>query len=118
MGSSTSHVVTNGTGKVTIEKMNASRGTVLLPIGTGTSFHETGILNNGTSDTFSVRVENGVASNYVGETQGTAITEKAVNTTWHIGETTPGGSDVALTFRWNASQELTNFNRNTAKKLF
>lgn len=115
VGSSTSHVVTNGTGKVTIEKMNASRGTVLLPIGTGTSFHETGILNNGTSDTFSVRVENGVASNYVGETQGTAITEKAVNTTWHIGETTPGGSDVALTFRWNASQELTNFNRNTAK---
>lgn len=115
VGSSTSHVVTNGTGKVTIEKMNASRGTVLLPIGTGTSFHETGILNNGTSDTFSVRVENGVASNYVGETQGTAITEKAVNTTWHIGETTPGGSDVALTFRWNASQELANFNRNTAK---
>ena len=115
VGSSTSHVVTNGTGKVTIEKMNASRGTVLLPIGTGTSYHETGILNNGTSDTFSVRVENGVASNYVGETQGTAITEKAVNTTWHIGETTPGGSDVALTFRWNASQELANFNRNTAK---
>ena len=115
VGSSTSHVVTNGTGKVTIEKMNASRGTVLLPIGTGTSFHETGILNNGTSDTFSVRVENGVASNYVGETQGTAITEKAVNTTWHIGESTPGGSDVALTFRWNASQELPNFNRNTAK---
>ena len=115
VGSSTSHVVTNGTGKVTIEKMNASRGTVLLPIGTGTSFHETGILNNGTSDTFSVRVENGVTSNYVGETQGTAISEKAVNTTWHIGETTPGGSDVALTFRWNASQELANFNRNTAK---
>ena len=115
VGSSTSHVVTNGTGKVTIEKMNASRGTVLLPIGTGTSYHETGILNNGTSDTFSVRVENGVASNYVVETQGTAITEKAVNTTWHIGETTPGGSDVALTFRWNASQELANFNRNTAK---
>jgi len=115
VGSSTSHVVTNGPGKVTIEKMNASRGTVLLPIGTGTSFHETGILNNGTSDTFSVRVENGVASNYVGETQGTAITEKAVNTTWHIGETTPGGSDVALTFRWNASQELANFNRSTAK---
>ena len=115
VGSSTSHVVTNGTGKVTIEKMNASRGTVLLPIGTGTSYHETGILNNGTSDTFSVRVENGVASNYVGETQGTTITEKAVNTTWHIGETTPGGSDVALTFRWNASQELANFNRNTAK---
>ena len=115
VGSSTSHVVTNGTGKVTIEKMNTLRGTVLLPIGTGTSYHETGILNNGTSDTFSVRVENGVASNYVGETQGTAITEKAVNTTWHIGETTPGGSDVALTFRWNASQELANFNRNTAK---
>lgn len=115
VGSSTSHVVTNGTGKVTIEKMNDSRGTVLLPIGTGTSYHETGILNNGTSDTFSVRVENGVASNYVGETQGTAITEKAVNTTWHISETTPGGSDVALTFRWNASQELANFNRNTAK---
>lgn len=115
VGSITSHVVTNGTGKVTIEKMNASRGTVLLPIGTGTSFHETGILNNGTSDTFSVRVENGVASNYTGETQVTAITEKAVNTTWHISETTPGGSNVALTFRWNASQELPNFNRNTAK---
>lgn len=115
VGSSTSHVVTNETGKVTIEKMNASRGTVLLPIGTATSYNETGILNNGTSDTFSIRVENGVASNYVGETQGTTITEKAVNTTWHISETTPGGSDVTLTLRWNASQELPNFNRNAAK---
>jgi hypothetical protein len=69
-------------------------------------------LNNaGTTDDFNVRVENAV---YLDGTSGNAIITDVVNTTWHIDEATVNGSDVTATFQWNASDELTDFDRTQA----
>ena len=114
-GNPTSYIVTNGTGKVSVENVNTARGVVTLPIGTATNYNPITLLNSGTSDTFSARVVNGVAQNYTGETQGTAITEKGVNATWFINEGTVGGSNANIQLQWNDTQELSNFDRPTTK---
>jgi len=114
-GNVSSYIVTNGTGKVVVDNVNTARGNVILPIGTATNYNPITLSNSGTADTFSARVESGVASNYTGETQGTAITEKAVNATWYINEGIVGGSNANIQLQWNASQELPNFDRPTTK---
>ena len=104
-GTNTSYVVTNGTGTVTVENLDTSRGTISLPIGTATNYNPVSFSNSGTSDTFSVRVSDGIS----GTTNG------AVNTTWEIAEATIGGSNVNLNLGWNQAQENGTFDRNTAK---
>lgn len=104
-GTNTSYVVTNGTGSVTVENIDATRGTISLPIGTVTNYNPVSLSNSGTTDTFSVRVSDGIS----GTTNG------AVNATWEISETTVGGSNVNLNLGWNQAQENGTFDRNTAK---
>ena len=104
-GTNASYVVTNGTGTVTVENLDTSRGTISLPIGTATNYNPVSFSNSGTSDTFSVRVSDGIS----GTTNG------AVNTTWEIAEATIGGSNVNLNLGWNQAQENGTFDRNTAK---
>lgn len=104
-GSSAGYVVTNGTGSVTIENVDATRGTISLPIGTVANYNPISISNSGTADTFSARVSDGI----------TGTTNGAVNTTWEISETTIGGSNVNLNLGWNQAQENGTFDRNTAK---
>lgn len=114
-GNETSYIVTNSTGKVSVDNVDTARGNVTLPVGTAINYNPISISNSGTADTFSVRVENGVATNYTGETQGTAITEKGVNATWYINEGTVGGSNANIQLQWNDMQELPNFDRLTTK---
>lgn len=114
-GNTSSYIVTNGTGKVSVENVDTARGNITLPIGTATNYNPITLSNLGTADTFSARVETGVASNYTGETQGTVIAEKGVNATWYINEGTNGGSNANVQLQWNESQELPNFDRPTTK---
>ena len=104
-GNATNYIVTNGTGTVNVENLNTAKGTVNLPIGTATNYNPVSISNSGTSDTFSVKVSDGISNTSNG----------AVNATWDIAETTAGGSDVSLTLGWNASQQNATFNSGNAK---
>lgn len=114
-GNASSYIITNGLGKVSIEKVDTARNIVMLPIGTTTTYNPISISNSGTSDMFSARVEKGISSSYIVENQGTALTEKAVNTTWFLTEGTTGGSDVTLGLGWDSTQELIGFERLNAK---
>lgn len=104
-GTNTSYVVTNGTGTVNLENLDAARGTISLPIGTSTNYNPVSLSNSGTSDTFSARVSDGIS----GTTNG------AVNATWEIAEAVSGGSNVNLNLGWNQAQENGTFDRNAAK---
>lgn len=102
--STSNYVVTNGTGAVSVENVDAARGTVTLPIGTSSNYSPVSISNSGTSDTFSARVSEGNTSPF-----------SAVNTTWDISEGTAGGSNAGITLGWNAAQEPSGFDRANAK---
>ena len=114
-GAVPNYIVINGLGQVSVENVDANRGNITLPIGSTTNYNPITISNSGTSDTFSVRVEQGLAQNYSGNIQGTAIVEKSVNATWYINENTSGGSNATVKLQWNDSQELPSFDRLTAK---
>lgn len=104
-GNSTNYIVTNGTGTVNVENVDAARGTVNIPIGTATNFNPVSISNSGTADTFSARVSDGIQN----------TTNGAVNSTWEISEGTAGGSNVNLTLGWNLTQQNSSFDPLTAK---
>jgi hypothetical protein len=99
---STNYFKTTGTG--TIKRSIASGSSFTFPVG-NTTYNSVAIQNRtGAADIFSVRVANEVLTN---GTSGTAITDKVVNRTWHIGKTNPNGSlGVNMTFQWDANQEL------------
>lgn len=103
-GNATNYVVTNGTGTVNIESLDGARGTLNLPIGTVANYNPVSINNSGVSDSFSVKVSDGIAN----------TTNGAVNATWDISEGTAGGSNVNLSLTWNANQENAGFERNSA----
>ena len=103
-GSAANYIVTNNTGKVAISNLNTERATITLPIGTATNYNPITIENTGTSDTFSVNVQDGISNTSGG----------AVNATWNISEAVTGGSNVNVSFTWNQAQENGLFNRNTA----
>ena len=104
-GNATNYVVTNGTGTVNVENLNAARSAVMLPIGTSTNFNPVTISNTGTSDTFSARVSDGISNAPNG----------VVNVTWDISEGAAGGSNVNLNFVWNAAQQNATFSAASAK---
>lgn len=98
------HVQTSSTGYL-IRPVAASN--VDFPV--GNSAYNPATLNNaGTSDDFSVRVEDQVLETYGA---GSAETEDIVNRAWHIEEGTVGGSDVTMLLQWNTGEELTGFDR-------
>ncbi|MDX5482602.1 MAG: T9SS type A sorting domain-containing protein, partial [Hymenobacteraceae bacterium] len=101
-----SYLVTNGTGSLKINSIGAE--TILFPIGTALSYTPASLSNYGVTDNFSMRVEEGF---YLDSKGGTYLSEGAVNKTWHVEEEVTGGSDVSMTFQWNASDELANFAR-------
>jgi hypothetical protein len=103
-GSSNSFIKTTGVGILTQE---VSASNVVFPIGKQ-SYTPVTLNNAGTTDDFKVRVENIV---YLDGTSGTVLTTDVVDATWYIDEVTSGGSNVTLTFQWNTSDELTDFDR-------
>ena len=106
-GSASSYIQTTGTGTLT-QEVGASN--IVFPVG-NQSYTPVTVNNSGTTDNFDIRVENAV---YQNGTSGNEITTDVVDATWHINEATPGGSNTSLTFQWNASDEMTSFDRNNA----
>lgn len=100
-----SYIVTNENSKVVIENLDASRGAILVPVGTSNYYNPAIISNNGISDSFTVAVSEG----------GNSAADRSLNVMWDITESTAGGSNVALTLGWDQSQEKADFERNTAK---
>ncbi|MCD9856709.1 T9SS type A sorting domain-containing protein [Epilithonimonas sp. JDS] len=104
-GSNTSnYIVTNENSKVVIENLDASRGAVMIPVGTSNYYNPAIISNNGIADSFSLSVSEGIIN-----------ADRSLNVSWDISESTAGGSNVALNLGWNQSQEQAGFQRNTAK---
>lgn len=98
------YIVTNGTGFV---QQEVAASNVVFPV--GNSLYNPAILNNsGTTDNFTVRVEDQVLDVYPA---GTAETNGVVGRAWMIDEVIAGGSNITLTLQWNTSEELPTFDR-------
>ena len=100
------YIETNNLG--TVKQTITNGGGAIYPVGNG-SYTPLSIQNNGTSDEISVRVQNQL---YTGGTTGNIVTTEAINRSWIIEENTIGGSNLDVTFSWNDTEELTNFDRN------
>ncbi len=113
-GSAASYVVTNSGGQLIQNALGAGArtGDVLFPVGVSASSYTPLWINNstGTADNFGVKICSGVY--FDGSCgSGTAASEDVVDRSWFITEAVIGGSNAALTFQWNASNELPNFDR-------
>ncbi len=80
---------------------------VVFPVGNN-AFQPAVLTNAGATDQFSVQVRPTVRTQ---GTVGNPITDVAVDLTWFVEETTPGGSDVTLELHWMAGDELAGFDR-------
>jgi autotransporter-associated beta strand protein len=105
---SSKYISTTGTGVV---KKNIDH-TISFTFPTGnTTYNPVILTNKGTSDEFSIRVEDQVL---IGGTSGAAVTDNVVNRTWHIGKSNPNtNAGVDFTFQWESNQELGNITGHT-----
>ncbi|MBI5472953.1 MAG: T9SS type A sorting domain-containing protein [Ignavibacteriae bacterium] len=92
--SSSTYIVTNSTGVLTINNVGATN--TLFPIGTSSSYNPVTINNAGTADNFSARVSGSfdVAPN----DPNSVLTRQ-----WTITEANAGGSNATLTFQYNGT---------------
>jgi PGF-pre-PGF domain-containing protein len=98
-GSSSSHVVTSGSGM--LRRTNVGASTVIFPIGASkTSYDPVSLTNAGTVDTFSARVDTLVTNPPAFRGNGNFI----MNREWHISEKKAGGSNVMATFGMDSSK--------------
>ena len=109
-GSVASHVITNGNGSVVLRDLapNTAR---TAPVGANASTYSPAILSTNADhvmDDFTVRVVTGMLT---GGNTGVTVSDKAVDRTWFINESSPGRSNVNLTLQWTANQELPGFDR-------
>lgn len=112
--SANNYVVTNGTGSLTMNNIGTGgrTGAFVFPVGTSSDYSPVTVNNTGSADNYSVRVINGAYPTYTGNTpSGSAYTTNAVAANWIIEEAVSGGSNLSVTFQWNASQELSGFTR-------
>lgn len=109
-GNASSWVMNDGSGSLH-RQVNGS--SYLFPVGT-TSYTPLTLGTTGPQDRFSVRVQDGVSTNYgaPGEANGAPITARAVGRTWVVAEQVSGGNTGDITVQWNASDELPQFDRN------
>ncbi len=103
-GSANSYIQTTGLG---VLNQRVGNSNIVFPVG-NQSYTPVTLNNSGVNDGFKVRVENEV---YQNGTSGNAITTDVVDATWHISQVDGNGVNVTATFQWNASDELTNFDR-------
>jgi hypothetical protein len=104
-GSSSSYIVTNGSGSYTRNALGASAR--IFAVGTATSYTPLLIANTGTTDDISVKVAQGIYNTYIGEVgSGATISANVVNKTFIVNEAIAGGSSLDITFNWNGSDEL------------
>jgi hypothetical protein len=104
---STKHFVTNGTGRLIKNALGATAFT--YPVGNNTStYNPVTISNGGTADDIGVICLANVLS---AGTSGAAFTKEVADASWDINEAVAGGSNLSLTTTWNASDELSGFDR-------
>ena len=103
-GNSNSYLKTNGTGQV-MKDFNSNES-FTFKVGNA-SYNPTTVKNND-GGIMGARVEDQITTSCNG---GNAITQEAINRTWHITKNGANASGVDLTFQWNSSDELTQFNR-------
>ena len=108
-GNVNSWVVNNGTGSLHRQVIGSS---YTFPVGS-TSYTPLTMSTTGLQDRFSVRVQDGLSTNYgaPGVATGAPITARAVDRTWVVSEQVNGGNTADITLQWNASDELPQFNR-------
>ncbi|MGK5091234.1 hypothetical protein WDW89_04355 [Deltaproteobacteria bacterium TL4] len=100
--SSSNFIVTGGSGMLTRIGIGATNTT--FPVGSSnSSYTPLTLKNDGTTDTFSVRAQAITPSHLTDATRTVAVE-------WLVNEATPGGSNVAITVQWNASDENVAFN--------
>ncbi|SEI83874.1 Por secretion system C-terminal sorting domain-containing protein [Dyadobacter sp. SG02] len=105
------YFITNGTGG--LKKNNVGFDEFTFPVGTETSYTPVVFANQGSADNFTVRVGEGAFSSYLDNNpQGSPVSSMVVNKTWYISEDVPGGSSAILQLYWNATDELSSFDRN------
>lgn len=99
------YLVTNGNGQV----LKNSLITFTYPLGYDTtSYNPLTLTESGTVDNLGVRcLEHALDSG----SSGAPFTNKVVDASWELTETTAGGSNLTISAQWTASDELTNFDR-------
>jgi hypothetical protein len=95
-GSSSSYVMTNGTGGLKTNVPGTSTN-VLFPVGYTDTYTPVVVNNSGTADDFTVNVKNTF--------DNSPYTTQVVNKQWIIAEGTPGGTDASLSFQWNTATD-------------
>ncbi|MGN6566639.1 MAG: T9SS type A sorting domain-containing protein [Flavipsychrobacter sp.] len=115
-GSANSFILTNGLGAIAEQNVGVGGkvGPVFIPVGSLRNSYTPMSIDNstGTADTFKVWVYDAVYRYYYNNIPTTTkLTSDAVNRTWIVTENTKGGSNVTLTLQWNASDELSGFDR-------
>ena len=111
-GSSSSYVMTNGTGKLVMNLASSAMGT--FPVGTVTNYAPMAITASSAATTgdVSINVADGVLS---GGTTGTSFSDTGamVNATWFV---TSSASTINYTMKamWSASMEVNSFDRTHA----
>jgi hypothetical protein len=98
-GSLASHIITNGSGRVSTI---AGAGTVTIPVGPDAASYNPVILANGQGIAYTVGVSTGITP---------AITDnsKAVNRTWYVVPATAPASPVSVTLQYDNAQGNTGF---------
>ncbi len=103
--SASKFIVTGGTGGV--KKNSLAVAGFTFPIGfSATEYNPVTIVNNGTSDNYSVRATQQVLANGV-----TPATTGFANNSWIVAEEVAGNSNLTITANWNVADELSGFNR-------
>jgi hypothetical protein len=105
-GSSTSYIVTNGTGTLNMSNIGATA--VTFPVGTATGYNPATIENLALTDNFQVSVADTIM------VAGAGLTANAVKKTWKITENNPGTAVLILNLQWNAADELPSFARSNS----
>ena len=101
--SSTSYIVTNGTG--TLNMSNIGSTAVTFPVGTSTGYNPATLQNVAVTDNFQVSVADTIMA------AGVGLSSNAVKKTWKITANNPATSVLILNLQWNAGDELPSFTR-------
>ncbi len=109
--SNTRYVVTNGVGRLVKKALNSTPFTYPLGYSHATYNPITVANPGGTPDDIGVFIYEHAYSNGYG---GSTLTKEMVDASWEITEAVAGGSNLSITAFWNASDELSGFNRNTS----
>jgi uncharacterized protein (DUF427 family) len=109
--SASKYILTNDTGFLVIQNIGSGgrAGTVLFPVGTGSSYNPVTVSGSSILTNYIVRVMDSIS-----ESGGFSLpkrTNYVVNKRWLV---YAAGNTATVSFQWNASDELTGFNRSSS----